>query len=134
MIRYVEKGPGLHVAISAAGHRLSQVDGLWEADDEGAVQAIIDAYADPLPDLNRAQFAFLLALSGFEQVWSGLEAAMQAADPLSYATLRGLRASDSFGFERVMAMIEAYRGWLPAAPDLSRDQVADVWRFTLASF
>ena len=134
MIAYIEKGYGLHAAIAAAGLRLTEVDGVWQADDEAAVQAIIDAYADPLPDLDKAQFSFLLALSGFEQVWSGLEAAMQAADPLSYATLRGLRASDSFGFERVMAMIEAYRGWLPAAPDLSRDQVADVWRFTLASF
>ncbi len=134
MIRYVEKGSGLHAAIAEAGYRLAEVDGKWEADDDKAVQAIIDSYADPLPDLNRAQFAFLLALSGFETVWDGLEAAMHAADPVSYATLKGLRASDSFGFERVMALIDAYRSWLPAEPVLSREQVADVWRFTLTAF
>ena len=134
MISYIEKGAGLHEAIAAAGHRLAEVDGTWEADDEKAVQAIIDTYADPLPDLDKLQFSFLLALSGFETVWDGLEKAMQAADPLSYATLKGLRASDSFGFERVMALIEAYRAWLPLEPVLSRDQVADVWRFTLTAF
>ena len=134
MITYIEKGSGLHEAIAAAGFRLAEVDGNWEADDDKAVQAIIDAYADPMPDLDKAQFSFLLALSGFELVWDGLEKAMLAADPLSYATLKGLRASDSFGFERVMAMIEAYRAWLPQEPVLSREQVADVWRFTLTAF
>ena len=134
MITYIEKGSGLHEAIAAAGFRLAEVDGNWEADDDKAVQAIIDAYADPLPDLNKAQFAFLLALSGFETVWDGLEAVMHAADPVSYATLKGLRASDSFGFERVMTLIEAYRTWLPKEPVLSREQVTDVWRFTLAAF
>lgn len=134
MIAYSEKGYGLHQAVADAGHRLAEVDGRWEADDEKAVQAIIDAYADPLPDLTRAQFSFLLALSGFDLVWDGLETAMHAADPIAYATLKGLRASDSFGFERVMAMIEAYREWLPQVPGLTRDEVADVWRFTLANF
>ena len=134
MIAYSEKGYGLHEAIAAAGLRLSQVDGVWEANDEAAVQAIIDAYADPLPDLNRAQFAFLLALSGFDLVWDGLETALQKADPHSYATLKGLRASDSFRFDLVLAMIEVYRDRLPQVTDLSRDEVADVWRYTLANF
>lgn len=48
MITYTEKGYGLHQAIAAAGHSLSQVDGVWIASDEAAVQAIIDAF-DPLP-------------------------------------------------------------------------------------
>ena len=134
MIAYSEKGYGLHEAIAAAGLRLSQVDGVWEANDEKAVQAIIDAYADPLPDLNRAQFAFLLALSGFDLIWDGLETALQKADPLSYATLKGLRASDSFRFDTVLAMIEVYQDRLPQATDLSRTQVTDVWHYTLANF
>lgn len=44
MINYTEKGIGLHERIAAAGHRLEQVDNAWAADDEAAVQAIIDAY------------------------------------------------------------------------------------------
>jgi len=134
MIAYIEKGYGLHEAIAAAGLRLSQVDGVWEASDDKAVQAIIDAYADPLPDLNRAQFAFLLALSGFDLVWDGLETALQKADPLSYATLKGLRASDSFRFDTVLETIEIYRDRLPQVPALTHDEVADVWRYTFANF
>lgn len=48
MINYIEKGYGLHEAIRAAGHWLRDEDGTWVADDDAAVQAIIDAY-DPLP-------------------------------------------------------------------------------------
>lgn len=44
MIIYTEKGIGLHDAIIAAGHWLHQVDGVWQASDEAAVQAIIDGY------------------------------------------------------------------------------------------
>lgn len=43
-VTYVEKGHGLHEAIQAAGHWLTQHDGVWLADDPVAVQAIIDAY------------------------------------------------------------------------------------------
>lgn len=44
MIVYTEKGAGLHQAISAAGHSLREHNGVWEADDPVAVQAIIDGY------------------------------------------------------------------------------------------
>lgn len=44
MIAYIEKGQGLHKAIAQAGHWLRQVDRVWQASDDAAVQAIIDAY------------------------------------------------------------------------------------------
>lgn len=44
MINYVEKGMGLHHAISEAGHALWEIDGEWKADNPEAVQAIIDSY------------------------------------------------------------------------------------------
>ncbi len=44
-INYTEKGSGLHIAITAAGHWLRQVDdGVWISSNDVAVQAIIDAY------------------------------------------------------------------------------------------
>ncbi|MDP1686878.1 hypothetical protein [Hydrogenophaga sp.] len=43
-IKYTEKGPGLHVAIQAAGYSLSQVDGVWTSRNDKAVQALIDGY------------------------------------------------------------------------------------------
>ena len=43
-INYSEKGAGLHAAIAAAGHWLSQVDGVWRSSNVVAVQAVIDGY------------------------------------------------------------------------------------------
>ena len=44
VIQYVEKGAGLHDRVAAAGYRLWQRDGVWVADDDAAVQGIIDGY------------------------------------------------------------------------------------------
>lgn len=44
MIHYIEKGPGLHGYISASGHTLAQVDGVWLSDDDAAVNALITSY------------------------------------------------------------------------------------------
>lgn len=53
MINYTEKGAGLHDAIREAGHWLREENGVWVASNDGAVQAIIDAY-NPLPPLQDA--------------------------------------------------------------------------------
>ena len=47
MIHYIEKGLGLHEEIARQGYRLFQLDGVWVADDEVAVQSIIDNYEPP---------------------------------------------------------------------------------------
>jgi hypothetical protein len=44
-IIYTEKGYGLHAAIAAAGHSLTQLDGVWLSSDDAAVQSIIDGYS-----------------------------------------------------------------------------------------
>lgn len=49
MINYIEKGIGLHRAISAAGYVIYNEDGVWITNNDTAVQSIIDAY-DQLPD------------------------------------------------------------------------------------
>ena len=62
MINYIEKGEGLHSAISDANYSLERIDNSWHATDQGgnksdsvdaAVQAIIDKY-DPLPTAKQA--------------------------------------------------------------------------------
>lgn len=60
MINYTEKGAGLHAAIVAAGHVLVQRNGVWESDDDAAVQAIVDAY-DPLPGAKAEKLAAIRA-------------------------------------------------------------------------
>jgi hypothetical protein len=71
MINYTEKGTGLHDAISRAGHWLEQRDGAWIADDEAAVQEIIDAYT--LDDARAARCAEVIAKATdlFNQAISG---------------------------------------------------------------
>jgi hypothetical protein len=54
-INYTEKGFALHEAIRAAGHRLENIDGVWVASDEAAVQQIIDEF-DPLPAAKLAKW------------------------------------------------------------------------------
>lgn len=43
-INYIEKGPGLHEAIEAAGERLWQHNREWVSTDDAKVQAIIDTF------------------------------------------------------------------------------------------
>jgi hypothetical protein len=68
-INYIEKGVGLHDAITESGHSLARVDGVWVASDEAAVQAIIDAY-DPAATaragmvLTDIQFAQVCVVAG----------------------------------------------------------------------
>jgi len=44
VIIYTEKGAGQHDAVFAAGHSILDRDGVFESDDDIAVQAILDAY------------------------------------------------------------------------------------------
>lgn len=55
-ITYVEKGRGLHEAISKAGHWLREVDGVWESSNDVLVQSIIDSY-EPLPEIQASMWA-----------------------------------------------------------------------------
>lgn len=59
-INYIEKGLGLHERIAAAGHWLQCVDGVWQASDLDAVQAIIDGYT--LADTKREVSARITAI------------------------------------------------------------------------
>lgn len=55
-INYTEKGAALHEAIRKAGHSLKEVDGVWVASDDQAVQAIIDGF-DALADARAKKVA-----------------------------------------------------------------------------
>lgn len=60
MIDYIEKGPGLHAAIRAAGHWLREENGVLVSSNDVAVQAIIDSY-DPLPEAKAAKWLEIFA-------------------------------------------------------------------------
>jgi hypothetical protein len=69
-LNYTEKGQGLHAAIHAAGLSLAQVDGVWVADNEAAVQAIIDSY-DPVTPARAAKWAQIQAERDRREVEGG---------------------------------------------------------------
>jgi hypothetical protein len=45
VIKYAEKGAGLHAAIARAGHFLGEENGIFISSDDKAVQTIIDTYS-----------------------------------------------------------------------------------------
>lgn len=61
MINYIEKGSGLHRAIEESGEWLHQVDNVWVASNEAAVQALIDGYT--LDQAKQACCAEVIALA-----------------------------------------------------------------------
>ena len=70
MINYIEKGIELHEEIANQGYKLYQLDGIWVADDEVAVQAIIDNFK-PKRIANWDQFnAQMLSDPEFNQVYN----------------------------------------------------------------
>lgn len=79
MIKYTEKGVGLHNAITAAGHSLYELDGVWVSSDDVAVQAVIDTYP-----LSGAQDEVVAAIAGHakalrDQVVAGVSPGEMAA-------------------------------------------------------
>jgi hypothetical protein len=85
----------------------------------------------PPPDLSPAQFAYMLALTGFGDVWAAMEAAAkEAGDRATYATLQAERARTVYRLDATLAMVEALADQAAAvAPetDLSADAIRAAW-------
>lgn len=126
-INHTEKGPGLILAVERAGHWLICVDGVWQSSDDDAVQAIIDSYVEPVPDLTPAQFAFLLALTGLDDVWANLETTLKASDRAQYAMLYAQKFQKRFVFDVTMAMVSRFAAFVPPETDLSEPTIRAAW-------
>jgi hypothetical protein len=82
MIRYTEKGAGLHAAIAAAGLLLREENGVWVSSDDAAVQAVIDGYT---LDKAKATVSALVndyAKTVFDKAVAGTSAAEMAGWPI----------------------------------------------------
>lgn len=80
-----------------------------------------------MPVLNPAQFAFLLAATGYDDLWSGIEAKAKAVDLQAFATLRGLRARDSFRWDETLRLIGQFAEFLPEGAVIDPEALADYW-------
>lgn len=86
--------------------------------------------AEPTPDsdrlLTRPQFAFLLALTGFDDVWDALGAGAKAAgDMVAYATLKAERDRSAFRLDRTLGIVAQFRATAAQiAPDVDLSEAA----------
>lgn len=81
-------------------------------------------------DLTRVEFEFLLASTGFEDVWSSMEAALKPVDPGLYATIRSQREMPRFRLSKTLEFVAQVRPLaaqvLPGV-DLSDAAVRAAW-------
>lgn len=129
MIEYTEKGPGLHAAIRKAGHSLVEENGVWVADDELAVQAIIDSYSlDDCKSLKREEVARYAAKLR-NRIVANISPAEMASWPIKVAEARAyaqaqteesapLLAAEALargvGLAQMVGMVESNSAWLGA--------------------
>ena len=113
MINYIEKGAGLHAAIKAAGHWLSQRDGAWVSSDDAAVQAIIDGYTLAQAKAEKKREVSAKAREKYDLVTAGISAAEMAGWPLLLADAKDYRGGNAT--PPVVAAEAAVRGITVAA-------------------
>ena len=75
--------------------------------------------------LSPPQFAFLLALTGFDEVWDALEAAAKTGDRVQYAALRAERARPRFRLDVTLGIVAKFRNMAELiAPDVDLSETA----------
>lgn len=79
------------------------------------------------PALTAAQFTFLLALTGLEDIWTEVEAQTRTTDRALYALLRGSRSRDQFRWDETLRLIAVFAPWLPPSVDLSAAALEPLW-------
>lgn len=98
------------------------------------LEAGLAAPADPNA-LTPQQFAYMLALNGWEETWSGVEAWAQANDLPTYAMLRAQRASPAFRLDRtleMLAQVKTITDQIAPGVDLGEETVRTAWAAALA--
>lgn len=72
-------------AVRAAGHVCYEMDGQWVVSNVEAVQAIIDNFEMPMPDLTPRQFKYMLAASGIYPTMDAVALVLQSMSLELYA-------------------------------------------------
>lgn len=102
-ITYIEKGPGVMAAISAAGHTLYLQDNAWVASDEAAVQDIIDGYT-----LDQAKECLVARIHAkakavFDRAIAGVSAGEMAGWPILRAEANAYAADNTVAVPAITA-------------------------------
>lgn len=121
----------LNLAITQAGHYYYYLDNELVVSDAAAIQAIIDALPDPMPDLLPVQFNFLLAKYGFDDAIDSLLIALKNEDIDKYAMYKSyLNAARFYEFDKALIMfneiLDKFAAINPALA-LSESQLRAMW-------
>ena len=109
-INYIERGSGLHEAVRAAGHTLSQINGQWTADDAAAVQALIDGYTLAQAVAHRQAECLAIAKRLRDRAVAGISAGEMAGWPIKLAEARAYAADPANAQTPMLAAEAAARG------------------------
>lgn len=88
----------------------------------------------PIADADRTlsppQFAYLLALTGFDDVWAALEANLKGKDRAQFAALKAERARSKFRLDLTLGMVAQFRAvaaQIAPEVDLSETAIRTAW-------
>ena len=131
MQRVFKNKTGDMFAIEPGQESLIRAD--WTELSEAEVTAILNPPPPP-PEpevLDPAQFEFMLALTGFGEVWEGLEqAAKDAGDMVTFAALRAERRRRNFYLDVTLAVVGQFRrqaAQIAPRVDLSDEAITAAW-------
>lgn len=101
----------------------------WQWDGQGWIEGQISP--PPPAVLDPARFEYMLALTGFGDVWDALEqAARDGGDMVTFAALRAERRRKSFYQDVTLAVVAQFRrqaAQIAPGVDLSDDAIKAAW-------
>lgn len=113
------------------GHRVEWAQGLWAQIEITAEELAAEKLAaDMARSLTPARFAFLLAITGLEGVWTAMEAHTKANDLSTYAMLKAHSAAASYRLGKTLAILAQLKPMTDAIAsgvDLSETTIRAAW-------
>lgn len=123
--RYVAAYPAGTIQIPAPAGEFDT----WDAEAGAWIAGTAPAPEPPV--LDPARFEFLLALTGFGDVWDQLEAAAKAGgDMAQFAALKAERKRKSFQLDRTLRVVAQFRpvaAQIAPDTDLSDEAIRTAW-------
>lgn len=121
----------LNLAIAQAGHHYYYLDNELIISDAVAIQAIVDAFEMPMPNLSPVQFKYLLAKNGFVPVIDTLLENVKTESVEKYARYYGfLKAASFYEYELAYTMFDEIRDKftaIDASFNFSDEQLKAMW-------
>lgn len=141
MINYIEKGYGLHEYLDPLDLGIAQIDGIWQPThpnaDINAINAAIQAYEQPLPNLNPRQWRALLGLIDVVDKIQPMLAQIKDSNRVQYANLyASIYSSEYYEYQVAIGLFVSVKPVFMAIDDqldLSEDAIKDAWLIAVQS-